>query len=276
MKKSINKLTAYLGMLLLATFIIHGCSDVSSPYSEDVLYAGFDDAFKAETCTDGETLTLKTKKKGKTIGDISYSVDADNIYVIVTPIEGWGITEIDLYVSQSSYTDNLVENEDYDSAQVDPLEFAIPLSEVGLSSGDDLSQLFIAVYAEVGEISGGSYWGGGGSWWGKSSKSKKGKYGKYDNDDRGKKGKYGKYGKDDDDDHKWGKKGKYGKDDDDDHKWGKKGKYDKDDDDHKGGKKKYYCNKTEKATAKAKIHVENFDECEPGSGGIGGTGGGNR
>lgn len=291
MKKSIKKLTAFLGMLLLATFIIHGCSDVSDPYGSDIMFVdGIGSAnvdigggSVNDICVDETITELTYSPKKKYGGDISYEVTDTEVIVTYLPREGWGITETHLLVTVnenelSTIPGQFPYGDEFDSAQSDPIVYTIPLSDLGINSGSELEDLYIYAHAVTGELSGGSYWGGGGSWWGKSSKSKKdkygkdddddhkkSKYGKYDNDDRGKKGKYGKYGKDDDD-HKWGKKGKYGKDDDDDHKWGKKSEWDKDDKDDKWGEKRY-CDKTESVWAK--IHIENFEDC--GGSGVGGT-----
>lgn len=290
MKTNSKRITTYFGMLFLATVIIHGCSDISSPYgNEDVLSANYDEAqnygkqyektISSISC-DSETSTELTYSPWKKYGgDISYQLTETEVVITFIPKDGWGITETHFQVTtnESELTTipgQMPYGDEFDSAQTDPIVYTISFSDLGVSSGADFEDLYIYAHAVTGELSGGSYYGGGGSWWGKKSKKgKKGKYGKDDDDDH-KWGKKGKYGKDDDDDHKWGKKGKYNKDDDDDHKWGKKGSWDKDDDDdHKDGKK-YYCDRTESVWAK--IHLTEFDECDPNSGGIGGTGGGNR
>lgn len=248
MKTTIRKITNILGMLVLTAALIQGCSDISDPYGDSNLsYSELEGMSLAQTCTDGGSEEFKTKKYGKYIGDVSYEVDEDYVYVTVTPLDGWGITELDLYVSQSSYYDNQVENENYDSAQTDPLEFEIPLSDIGLGSGDDLSELFIMVYAEVGEVTSSS--GGGGGWYGNNKWNKWNKWNKRNN-------KWNKW-------NKWGKKGKYDKGGKYCKKHHKKNHYCE-----KDKKERKYCDRTEKA--KAKIHIENFDDC--GGGVIGGGG----
>lgn len=270
MKTSIKKITKLFGLVLLATVIIHGCSDISDPYaSSDVLSENYDEAqnygmkydktissISCESETSTELTYSPWKKHG---GDISYQVTETGIDITFIPKDGWGITETHLLVTineneLTSIPGQMPYGDEFDSAQIEPIVYTLSFSDLGVSSGADIEDLYIYAHAVTGELSGGSYWGGGGSGWGGKKSSKWGKKSGKSGSKWGKKS--GKSGS------KWGKKsGKYGS------KGGKKGsKWDKD----KDGKK-YYCDKTESVWAK--IHVTSFEECdEDDDGGFGGQG----
>lgn len=274
MKASVKKITKLFGLLLLASFIVQGCSNVSDPYSDaDVLAVG--DVGQANidlgggevntTCMEETTTELTYSPWKKYGGDITYEVTTDEVIVTFIPKDGWGITETHLLITTdegelSEIPGHFPYGDEFDSAEDGSIEYIIPLSDLGVNS-EDLTELYIYAYAVTGPLTSGGYYaygGGGGHKWGKKGKSSKNKWNKKSNKN------------------KWGKKDKGGH-------WSKKSKYCKtykksdyckkhrkkdycDKDDHK----KKYCDKKKTESVWAKIHIDSFDDCQ-GSGSTGGT-----
>lgn len=248
MKTNIRRITNILSLLVLATVLIQGCSDISDPHGDsNLLSENYEGISLAQTCVDETTTELTYSPWKKYGGDISYEIDDENVIVTYIPREGWGITETHLLVTTDEGELSFIPGQfpfgdEFDDVQVDPIVYEIPLSDLGLSSGDDLETLYIYAHAVTGELTSSS--GGGGGWYGNNNKW----------------GNWSKWGKKN---HKWGKKGsKWGKKGS---KWGKKG--DKKDRDGK----KYYCDKDKTESVWAKIKVKSFEECNNGSIGGGGV-----
>lgn len=166
MKANKKRITSVIGVLFFVMAIVQGCSDVAGPNADSGLLSdNYEGAALAETCVAESSATIYAGKNAE-VGEVIYSVDDTNVYITYVADAGYAFTETHLWVGTDlanlpTAGNNAPKNghfpygETFGTPQTTWSQ-TIPLIDLGLASGDDLTDLYIVAHAVVGELKNGS------------------------------------------------------------------------------------------------------------------------